>query len=1044
MACLGGRAELAVLQSATGLSAPQLEQRLEPALEDGLLVVESGRWEAVRFRHDQVQEELLRRLSADRCDALRLRLARRLAGSPELFHAAAEQYLPVIERLSSERERRQVAGLLRQGADRAQLLSNFSLVERCLTAAARLIDPADRLALVKVHTGRHAALYSLARLEDADEAYQTVMSLCADPAEEADATLVQVSSLTNRNRPQQAVKLGLDLLRRLGHPAPAGPQLPAEVDRGLDAFTDWFRRPGHAGDLRRPELTDRRLLTVGALINRIMPPAYFSDHDIMGWLALEAWRIWIRHGPGATLVGPVSHIPYAIVVRRGDHRTAHDAGRAVLQASEAHGYEPATSQARFLYSLAAWAGEPLEECLRQAELAREGLIRGGDLQNACFSRHVSFVCRFECAPSLQDSEEEVEAALTAARRTGNDQFAAGYRVYQELVRTLRGDEPGLAVDRLPPEAFAGNPTALVHLHLAQALVSAVFGGEHEFEARTAAVMSHLPLLTGTYPSAMAHLLRGLALAEAARNAPAAGRPALLSELDTVIEWLSARAADSPENLLPLLRLVEAERSWTAGEFRTAIGAFDTAVREVTARQRPWQRALTLERASRFHLSQGLEHTGQVLLTQAYQAYQAWGATAKVKQLDWAYPALQWESGPVGQASGTARAADLLDPPVYRSRLTPGTIDMLGIHAASRVLSSETTIEGLRNRIVEVLSAMTGATGVQLLLWGEEEQGWLLAGEADAALSPVDGGRRLLPTSAIRYVERTGDPLVVADATRDDRFARDPYLHQLGTCSLMVVPVRSRGELGAMLLLENRLIRNAFTADRLDGVLLIAGQLAVSLRNALVYSSLEHKVAQRTEELALANARLEQLSITDPLTGLPNRRRLQAVLRSEWERAQRTQTPLALAMVDIDHFKSYNDHYGHAAGDRCLQRVATLLRQRLRETDLAARYGGEEFAMVMPHADLATAVQVANCLRTAVAELAEPHPEAARGIVTASIGVASVTPQRTGQVEELIESADTELYRAKRSGRDRVRPELPPRPAARPVSDLPGSPQAADR
>ena len=189
------------------------------------------------------------------------------------------------------------------------------------------------------------------------------------------------------------------------------------------------------------------------------------------------------------------------------------------------------------------------------------------------------------------------------------------------------------------------------------------------------------------------------------------------------------------------------------------------------------------------------------------------------------------------------------------------------------------------------------------------------------------------------------------------------------CSLLAVPIVNRGNLRALLLLENRLIRGAFSADRLDGVMLIAGQLAVCLDNALVHASLERKVAERTEQLTLANQRLEQLSTTDPLTGVANRRRLEDVLDTEWRRAERLGRPLAIAMIDIDRFKSYNDHYGHAAGDRCLQRVATHLSEHVRDADLVVRYGGEEFAVVMPDANLGTAVRIAERLRTGVAALA---------------------------------------------------------------------------
>ena len=132
--------------------------------------------------------------------------------------------------------------------------------------------------------------------------------------------------------------------------------------------------------------------------------------------------------------------------------------------------------------------------------------------------------------------------------------------------------------------------------------------------------------------------------------------------------------------------------------------------------------------------------------------------------------------------------------------------------------------------------MTGATDVHLLLWDEDRQDWLLPTSGSGA-GPVGGTghERAGPMSVLRYVQRTREPLVVGDATRDDRFARDPYFADVDCCSLLALPILSRGALRAVLLLENRLIRGAFTTERLDAVKLIAGQLAVSLDNAQLYA-----------------------------------------------------------------------------------------------------------------------------------------------------------------------------------------------------------------
>src|SRR6185436_8232823 len=185
-------------------------------------------------------------------------------------------------------------------------------------------------------------------------------------------------------------------------------------------------------------------------------------------------------------------------------------------------------------------------------------------------------------------------------------------------------------------------------------------------------------------------------------------------------------------------------------------------------------------------------------------------------------------------------------------------DLFGILSASQALSAQTSIDRLHSRVVEVLGAMTGATGVHLLLWSEDRHDWLLPAPAGGT-TPISGtghGHEL-PTSVLRYVQRTGEPLVVADATRDDRFARDPYFTDVDCCSVLAVPILSRGRPRAVLLLENRLLRGAFTTDRLDAVTLIAGQLAVTLDNAQLYAELTTSRARIVAAADHARRRIER-------------------------------------------------------------------------------------------------------------------------------------------------------------------------------------------
>lgn len=176
-----------------------------------------------------------------------------------------------------------------------------------------------------------------------------------------------------------------------------------------------------------------------------------------------------------------------------------------------------------------------------------------------------------------------------------------------------------------------------------------------------------------------------------------------------------------------------------------------------------------------------------------------------------------------------------------------------------------------------------------------------------------------------------------------------------------------------------------------------------------------------KELEAANDRLKQISLTDGLTGLANRRHFDQVLQQEWGRAVRNRTPLSLILADVDHFKRFNDTYGHQEGDSCLTVVAAALGECAnRSSDLAARYGGEEFALILPDTDIAGARAVGECLLANVTARAIPHGASAVGpIVSVSAGVASLIPSADLSARALIAAADQALYQAKEAGRGRI-------------------------
>lgn len=239
------------------------------------------------------------------------------------------------------------------------------------------------------------------------------------------------------------------------------------------------------------------------------------------------------------------------------------------------------------------------------------------------------------------------------------------------------------------------------------------------------------------------------------------------------------------------------------------------------------------------------------------------------------------------------------------------------------------------------------------------------------------------------------------------------------CALVMMAILNIGlfgfsDTGLKIITINNFVFVASAVFALVGTFLIER----SLRQNYLQSRL---LAFQNTGLEESNLRLQYLTAIDGLTQIANRRSLDVTLTTEWQRALRKREPLGVVMIDVDHFKLFNDTYGHQAGDECLRGVAGALKDFARRPgDIAARYGGEEFVLVLTNANAQQTQLVAERVRDSIMELAIPHQRSSHGSVTASFGVASVIPgaEHSGP-EALLLAADQALYRAKESGRNRV-------------------------
>ena len=301
-----------------------------------------------------------------------------------------------------------------------------------------------------------------------------------------------------------------------------------------------------------------------------------------------------------------------------------------------------------------------------------------------------------------------------------------------------------------------------------------------------------------------------------------------------------------------------------------------------------------------------------------------------------------------------------------------------------------------------LAAFICGAQTALISFFDRDRQWIKARFSSAAFAEKT---RLLPRNHpfCDLPITQPDPIItVADMQQDPRFAaaaQNPATAKLRFYAAVPLISHTGSVLGSLSVLDKR--SRTLSPEQASALETLARQVMelLDMRRTVI-------------GLSAANARLGQQSITDALTGIPNRRAYDQKLNEEASRARRTGAPLSLLMVDIDLFKQYNDTFGHLAGDSALQSVARVLLASLRPYDFLARYGGEEFAIVLPATDLSDAISVAERVRALVANSEFPHRK-----FTISIGVARLDLE--AGVKALVQTADNGLYRAKASGRNKV-------------------------
>lgn len=339
-----------------------------------------------------------------------------------------------------------------------------------------------------------------------------------------------------------------------------------------------------------------------------------------------------------------------------------------------------------------------------------------------------------------------------------------------------------------------------------------------------------------------------------------------------------------------------------------------------------------------------------------------------------------------------------------------------LNGLARTITTTLVMEEVLQLVLKSTLDLTQAERGYILLWENEQLVCRSAlNHLGAALTLEDDP---ISRSICQRVLDSAEPLCVDDALSDQEFQMQASVMALNLRTVMCVPLLAKQTVLGVLYVDSQAIVNHFTERDLALLESIAHHAAIAIENAHLYTQLTQR-ANELEHLVELYEEANMRASTDPLTGLHNRRYFQDQLGRDFAQSRRHHRHLSVILLDIDHFKSFNDTFGHQLGDEVIVAVARVLEGAVRLSDLAARWGGEEFIVALPDTDLDGAVTVAERIRQSVSEiqLTDPEGNPLRQI-TASLGVSSLRPE-DDRIAELIERADRALYVAKAGGRNQV-------------------------
>ena len=864
---LGNRFDKQSLSIIKQINEKKIESLLNLSLTEGLIIPLGKEY---KFSHDRIQQAIYSLIPDDEKTSLHLLNGQRLAShfnQIELENKIFElvnQWNLGAEKISDKKEKIYLANLNMSAGHKAAASTAYPQALQYFEKGLNIMDREDWKnhynLMLQLTTDAADAAYLSGKYEKVDKLVNEIVQHGTSLIDSIKGYEIDIKKLIAQNKPLEAVQLGLNILKKLGISLPLKPGK-IGVTRGLLQTKFLLRNKSMDYFNSLPEMKDPEKNIAMRILSDISSASFFAVPDLVPLLVFKMVSLTVKHGLSRKSPFSLAVYSYILSAFLNEVDKGISFGEIALHLAKKINAEEQVGSILVAGNLFLehWK-KPFHEMIPNLEKAFKSSLESGDNEYASYAAHNMVYQMFMMGYPLKELSKKAETLDLQIEKFKQDLTLKRLRIFRQSIQNLTEvtQSPHVLQGELFDETemdisdvTKSNEIYFQNLYLQKLHLALLFNLNDDAKKYVDLAKRFQDSVKGTSLYPLFYFYRSLALADVPPNTPV--KKSVLNQVKKDIDSLKKYEKLCPQNYSHKRLLLEAEYHYLKSNMESAKIFYDKALKAATENNMTSDLAFCWERAGQFFLNTRQELLANFYLQNAYRVYKRWGADAKLKQMESRY--VQIERG-----RNTEWQNEISDNPLQKKT---GNLDLETVLKASSALSGEIVLPRLLKKMMQIILENAGAQTGFLIMEKNGER--IIEAELKTDTEEIKTLQSipvkqsgLLAESVINYVYLTQETILLDDACKSQLFANDEYIQKHQCKSILCVPLINMGKLLAIIYLANDLTFGAFTEKRVALLQLLAGQMAISIENALFYIELENKVVERTNELSAEKKKSDDL------------------------------------------------------------------------------------------------------------------------------------------------------------------------------------------